>query len=591
MERVDSQFELMLSQINLDIIDGKLDLGIEKLKAAVDYYIENDLKCEFINVFEKGSNVIEAASKRALLLEQFNRIIDLCHKYSLKDSALIYYRYYALAQAFYGSPQRGLDLIHEAETLVTEDSFLSIELRNAKGLILSELDRSQEALDIFIYNFEESKRLNYKAGYRFVHNIGTAYHELGFNEKAIPYILKGIDYDLELNYLLNAVNAMIELSKTYDMLDRTDDAVAILQRANQYKELSTNQFLYKSYCEMMFILMKKQRDYEKALYYHERYMALEIQLNMDRYSGMIAELNMKYDISAKDKEYDLIKSKNYDLEMMGKKLENMNDFLQTTLDKSRAMRQDLESKNQELESTMASLNMTQEKLVLAEKRAALDQMFINIAHHMSTPLGVMNTTMSHMKLVVEKTDLKFKDGKISRGDLTTCLGDSLDSLKILDESLKKVVGFVDTLRLYKTDDEEEAVDVELKSYFTNLIDQYKKTKGVEVVRLDCPEDIILNLNVSLLNKCIDLISDKLIATSSSNSFDIEISKEINMISIGLGDFTPLSEDQRVKKAYSVIDTYDFYIIQTIVENLMSGRFIRFEDRGQEYFQFIFHSNS
>jgi hypothetical protein len=60
-----------------------------------------------------------------------------------------------------------------------------------------------------------------------------------------------------------------------------------------------------------------------------------------------------------------------------------------------------------------------------------------------------------------------------------------------------------------------------------------------------------------------------------------------MISIGIGDFRSKQEPIQPNAELSLVDSYDFYIIQTIVENLLNGRFIKFSDRGKDYFQFIF----
>lgn len=87
----------------------------------------------------------------------------------------------------------------------------------------------------------------------------------------------------------------------------------------------------------------------------------------------------------------------------------------------------------------------------------------------------------------------------------------------------------------------------------------------------------------------ELVSRKLLINSERNGFDIEVSIESNIITIGIGDFK--SDDEGKDSETSLVDSYDFYIIQTIVENLLGGRFIKFKDRGRDYFQFIFNLES
>lgn len=582
-----THFQKLIQEINHGIVEGYLDEMTEKLVVALDFYVENELDMPIGNIFDNSSNVIEAVSKRALFLEQLRRIIGIGKEKKIMDTLGIYYRYYALAQAFYGSPERGLAIIAEAEELLDENTGLFIELRNAKALILSEKKDFKESLEMFEFNYQESKRLDYVPGFRFLHNIGTAYRDLGDYEKAACYIKLGYEYDLKLNYIVNAVTALVELADVYLRAGQQDQALKTLKEANSYEVTTQNQYLYKSYCKLMYTLMKKMGNYKEALDYHELLTSLEIQLNMDKYTGMITEFNMKYDLSEKEKENAFIKSKNYDLEMMGQKLENVNKFLKTTLQKSHEMQEAFRAKNEELESTMASLNQTQEKLVTAEKRSVLDQMFINIAHHMNTPLGVMNTTISHMESMVKKVDVKFRSNELTKKDLLHCIDDNKQSVGLLNESMQKVVGFVDTLRLYKSNDEDEAVEINVRDHFLKIKSQFEQMLGVDDIVLECDDELTMLVSTSLLDKCIELIADKLLASTDRNGFDIEISKEINMISIGLGDFSSSKTREPKEESESLVDTYDFYIIQTIVENLLKGRFIKFEDRGRDYFQFIF----
>lgn len=568
---MEKDFLILMEHINNNIISGQFDESLDLLHDAIEYYEKNNLTCTIPNIFNKASNALEGFSKRLKLLELLEKII---HVSSDRESRLCYGKYYVLALGLYGAPSKALALLEDYID-DTEDGLI-VELRNVKGILSSKLKRDEESLQIYLDNYELIKKIDYKPGYRFLHNIGSAYHRLNKNDQAIEFFKEGIEFDFEMGYISNGVMAMIELAEVYVETFKHDLAKRTLKKVMNYDLLTENQNIYKYYCEVMYRLNKQSGKFEDALFYHEILKDLEIQLNMEYYSGLLSQQS--------DDNHDIV-----DQEIMSNKLKNTNKFLKQTIAKSHEIQQELMAKNQELEATMESLNSTQEKLLVAEKRNVLDSMFINIANHMNTPLGVMNTATSHIKNIRLKTERKFKSGELTKQDLITHFKEIEKTVSLYEESMNKVIGFVDTLKLYRTNEEEEIHHVNVKNYLHEIADHYKRYKGIEDIGIICHSDTMLYINTSLFEQCIELVSRKLLINSERNGFDIEVSIESNIITIGVGDFK--SHSDAVNSETSLVDSYDFYVIQTIVENLLGGRFIKFKDRGRDYFQFIFSMES
>jgi len=69
------------------------------------------------------------------------------------------------------------------------------------------------------------------------------------------------------------------------------------------------------------------------------------------------------------------------------------------------LNKELSAKNAELESTLDELGRTQNKLIFAEKMAALGSLIGGIAHEINTPLGAIKASSTNINDVVEKINV------------------------------------------------------------------------------------------------------------------------------------------------------------------------------------------
>jgi len=75
-------------------------------------------------------------------------------------------------------------------------------------------------------------------------------------------------------------------------------------------------------------------------------------------------------------------------------------------EKTRLMNEELAIKNKKLEEAIEELSRTQNKLIFAEKMAALGNLIGGIAHEINTPLGAIKASSTNINDVVEKINLE-----------------------------------------------------------------------------------------------------------------------------------------------------------------------------------------
>lgn len=79
--------------------------------------------------------------------------------------------------------------------------------------------------------------------------------------------------------------------------------------------------------------------------------------------------------------------------------------LKMAQEKARILNAQLFLKNAKLEDTLEELSKTQNKLVFAEKMAALGSLIGGVAHEINTPLGAINASASNISEIVEKINV------------------------------------------------------------------------------------------------------------------------------------------------------------------------------------------
>ncbi len=116
-----------------------------------------------------------------------------------------------------------------------------------------------------------------------------------------------------------------------------------------------------------------------------------------------------------------------------------------------SLNQELMAMNFELTEALDRLKKTQEILIHSEKRAALSNLVVGLAHEVNTPVGVAITVSSHLQELFLATAARYAEGRMKRSDFTQLLADSQESIELLLTSLNKAVQLIRNFKQVSVD--------------------------------------------------------------------------------------------------------------------------------------------
>ncbi len=161
-----------------------------------------------------------------------------------------------------------------------------------------------------------------------------------------------------------------------------------------------------------------------------------------------------------------------------------------------AVNEELNAINQELLQTLDKLQATQQDLIVSEKRAALSNLVVGVAHEVNTPLGAAITVSSHLKELLAEALKNYEQNKLSRTSFLAFITDAQEAVNLLLSSLQRAAALIKNFRQISVNQSgEKAQTFNLLHHLEAVISNLRSTNpdfSRHQIELACPDDLELN---------------------------------------------------------------------------------------------------
>ncbi|NPU89742.1 MAG: HAMP domain-containing histidine kinase [Fervidobacterium sp.] len=146
---------------------------------------------------------------------------------------------------------------------------------------------------------------------------------------------------------------------------------------------------------------------------------------------------------------------------------------------------ELNELNAELEMAFNELEETQNKIINAEKMAALGKLMVNIAHDINTPAGIIYSSLTEQQNRIDSIVKKFQSDQLTEEDFKDCLDTISELNQIMLRNAKRIIELVQSLKRTAMNEMTQTwSEVNVKSLVNDVLNamhpRLRKTK-IEVI--------------------------------------------------------------------------------------------------------------
>lgn len=200
---------------------------------------------------------------------------------------------------------------------------------------------------------------------------------------------------------------------------------------------------------------------------------------------------------------------------------------------NRNLEQRVSERTQELEQALTTLKDAQDKLVEAEKMAALGNLVAGVAHEVNTPLGIALTSVSLCSEELRRMQRLFEQEKLTEQGFTNFVSTSDEALTMAQDNLNRAAQLIRDFKRTAADQVSMVQeDIDLGSYLGQIINPLKPLLRKQQIELHV--ELPTGLIIRTLPGIIAQLTTNLISNAQRHAFIERDSNQQNKLSIRCG---------------------------------------------------------
>jgi len=182
---------------------------------------------------------------------------------------------------------------------------------NNLGIVYRYIEKYETAIQYYLESLNIKERLKDTAGLSStLNNIGVLYFHMGNYNDALEYYNRSYKLELEIDNKSGIATSLLNIGEIYSYLNDYTNALSHFNRSIEISEEIKDMHTLEVNYQCLYEMYKRKVNFQKALYYYELYTELRNERLSQESRKEIAELEIQYETTKKEKEIELLNKQN-----------------------------------------------------------------------------------------------------------------------------------------------------------------------------------------------------------------------------------------------------------------------------------------
>lgn len=182
---------------------------------------------------------------------------------------------------------------------------------NNLGIVYRYIEKYETAIQYYLESLAIKERLKDSAGLSStLNNIGVLYFYMDDYTKALEYYINSYELETKLKNKSGIATSLLNIGEIHSKLNDYTEALSFFERSIDISEDIDDLLTLETNYKCLYEMYKRKINFQKALYYYEQYTELRNKRISQEARKEIAELEIQYETSKKEKEIGLLNKQN-----------------------------------------------------------------------------------------------------------------------------------------------------------------------------------------------------------------------------------------------------------------------------------------